>query len=385
MEPTSIEVGYACWTTNGRCAEMKGFLSVRGAARVAIAVVLTTYPGTAYASSSISAPGQVVPLQTVTDFACASASLCVAVGEASAHVIGMAVTEDGGRTWHQVPLSSLSGSLMAVSCPDTRSCLAVGEVTNPRASAGDAIALLSSDGGKTWSRPLLGSSVPPLDALSCPTTTHCVAVGGYSHGPIAITYTSDGGAAWSTARAPAREGVLGGVSCVTQGRCVAAGGSPAVVVTSSDGGVSWTAEPPLPTADYLLGVSCVSGQCWVLNGGATGGTGPPSLLLASADAPSWSARAIPPTIVATKLACPAVDHCVVAGIRAEKGRPASGAVLITKTGGRSWSYAALPRGLAQVVTMSCRATEQCSAVAITGGGWVAIFSFDGGSTWRQAP
>jgi hypothetical protein len=67
---------------------------------------------------------------------------------------------------------------------------------------------------------------------------------------------------------------------------------------------------------------------------------------------------------------------------AEPSRASSGTVVVTKTAGRSWLFAKLPIGTSQVTAISCRSVSFCSALAITGSGWAALFSSDGGADWR---
>src|SRR5439155_4222284 len=138
-----------------------------------------------------------------------------------------------GLTWspvlvdHQAPFGHVN-SLHAVSCPTTGFCAAVdgeGNVltsTNPTGGEG-AWAIAPIDGQLTDPRSL-GEVVT---AISCPTTSLCVAVDNIGN---VITSTNPGGGAqaWNAVAVDAPHALLG-VSCPTVTRCVAVDGSGDVV------------------------------------------------------------------------------------------------------------------------------------------------------------
>ena len=68
-----------------------------------------------------------------------------------------------------------AASLTAVSCPSTSECVAVGAGGS---SESDGLVELSSDGGTTFTDEPVPTGTPPLEAVSCFDTSHCVAVGG---------------------------------------------------------------------------------------------------------------------------------------------------------------------------------------------------------------
>ena len=162
----------------------------------------------------------------------------------------------------QVNYSSAVESLWGTSCASATDCVAVGDALT------SGIAEETTDGGQVWSPGTLPSNVTILQGASCYTTSDCVAVGteqvtlGHFFG--AIVTSTDGGANWTSRTAPANNFALKGVSCTSDGTCVAVGttgtGGTGGISTSSDGGLTWTAQTIPAGVSLLLGVSCFSDQ-----------------------------------------------------------------------------------------------------------------------------
>ncbi len=85
------------------------------------------------------------------------------------------VTHDGGGTWSQVTLPGTLSSSPALSCGSALDCTAV--------SGPDAFT--TSDGGDTW-QALPAAPVTSLDAVSCPTTAGCLAAGTGTGGGVVV-------------------------------------------------------------------------------------------------------------------------------------------------------------------------------------------------------
>ena len=93
------------------------------------------------------------------------------------------VTFDGGTTWRQG--SRVVGQ--SVSCIGS-TCISVGADSVGPTSA-PATAFVSTDSGLHWS-PMSISSAQSLDAVTCPTATDCIAVGGtFPGGPASLIVT----------------------------------------------------------------------------------------------------------------------------------------------------------------------------------------------------
>ena len=100
--------------------------------------------------------------ESVRGVSCASATVCVAVGDAGT----IRTTADGGTTW-TARTSGTPNALRGVSCASATACVAVG-------ASGTILA--SSDGGSSWTRQTSGTG-NILRRVSCPSATACVAVG----------------------------------------------------------------------------------------------------------------------------------------------------------------------------------------------------------------
>jgi hypothetical protein len=155
-------------------------------------------------------PGVVGGSVILDDVSCASAHLCAAVDN-----IGNAfVTSDptGGKTrWQAVRISSIE--LLAVGCSSTGSCATVddnGAVYSTTHPAG------------TWTRGDVAlPSAASFYGVSCAGQSMCAAVGGSSK--IATT-VGPGGTHWTLTNA--RGGGWDDIACPTTSRCVAVGGYP---------------------------------------------------------------------------------------------------------------------------------------------------------------
>jgi hypothetical protein len=132
-----------------------------------------------------------------------------------------AVTSDGRSI---VPLN-------AVSCPSTTLCVAVGSENN--LIEGATTVGTYASGAWSWSRESSvgndGTGQGSLDAVSCPSVTLCVAAGsdGTDEGVTTIGTDTSGTWSWSTESPVANDGtgfgVLKGVSCPSMTLCVAVG------------------------------------------------------------------------------------------------------------------------------------------------------------------
>ncbi|MGA2010304.1 MAG: hypothetical protein ABSH51_07200 [Solirubrobacteraceae bacterium] len=226
---------------------------------------------------------QPVPLPTgrgmLASVSCASATDCIAVGEsayAQLSAASRASAQDtipgpylyqplaeqwNGTGWTVLPMPALSdlstGGLISVSCPSTTACVAVGGYDT---SAGATVLLASRWNGADWTDqalPSAANSTPTLDSVSCTgrAATACIAVGGDADQatvPIAEMFN---GTTWSLAPpvtvAADNDVVLSGVSCTSAGACIAVGstGNQGLAVTSAALAEHWdgSAWSVLPT------------------------------------------------------------------------------------------------------------------------------------------
>ena len=151
-------------------------------------LVSTTDGGHRWTVSPLRAPADVMSLS------CSSVSRCSLVTESSYLGPGnpqqFASTTDGGASWYthnfarRLYISSLS-------CPSAAECIAIASTASPGAVStsglGAGAALLTTDGGRTWSRsPLPGGANTPLvptepgdlSLLACSDPANCLLFGG---------------------------------------------------------------------------------------------------------------------------------------------------------------------------------------------------------------
>jgi hypothetical protein len=156
---------------------------------------------------------------TLYGVSCASASHCMAVGEAQypKYRLAMVAEQWNGAHWFlQTPPSTApaSGSLYGVSCPAVLRCTAVGDVANQ--------SVAEYWDGTTWAtQDLPGGTRIPM-GVSCRSVTNCTAVGSAGGGAAYWDGTS-----WVFQPTPYPHGNpetwLTGVSCPTATACTAVG------------------------------------------------------------------------------------------------------------------------------------------------------------------
>ncbi len=254
---------------------------------------------------------------------CPSAKSCIAVGSAGRREL---VERWNGASWTwQPPPSTASGYLSAVSCSSANACTAVGS-SNGSAWAGRW-------NGSAWKSQTI--SIRPgasLDGVTCPSAKVCFAVGSKSNGPNnAVLVERWNGSAWSEQKAPSPRPRSGGphltsVSCPTIRSCTAVG---------SDG--------------YGVLVEHWNGSSWIRQ------TAPRSRINAVLEGAS----------------CPSTERCIAVGENnfARAGKALG--VLVESWNGKKWSLSKAPnpafsRGLAALLSVSCRSAKACVAVGAGG-------------------
>jgi hypothetical protein len=209
---------------------------------------------------------------------CASARTCTAVGSATdatglnGHTL---VESSGGGTWRVTPSPNGTGALntlSGVSCPSRVACVAVGDVGSPSSQR----TLVETMSGGMWAlTPSPNGPFPYvvnfLNAVSCVSSTHCVAVGfaaddtGMESRPLIETLAAG---RWQITPSPSSGRPLNelfGVHCTTSVSCVAVGdygnitAQKTLVETLTDG--KWVITPSPDTKwplNELFGASCSS-------------------------------------------------------------------------------------------------------------------------------
>jgi photosystem II stability/assembly factor-like uncharacterized protein len=247
-----------------------------------------------------SVPSSVGPLSAVS---CATGSSCVAVGGTS-----VLSTIDGGATWSAQNLGT--GQLTAVGCPTPSTCIAAGT-----AAAGSGCtqgeAYTTADGGAEWSTRSLVCFVP--SGIACPDVGHCQLAGVddlTAAGAAQVDATVDGGLSWSSEYLSTTSGTkLNAISCPSTKFCTAVGrvgGSS--ILSSSDGGHTWAPQmvPASAQSAALTAVSCESNLVCQ----AVGSLG----LATDNGGSSWSADQFPSVVTSVDaVSCPLVTSCIAGG------------------------------------------------------------------------
>jgi photosystem II stability/assembly factor-like uncharacterized protein len=106
------------------------------------------------------------------------------------------LSTDGGSTW-SIQTSVTNNPLNGVTCPSPSTCVAVGGILGRPGTI-----LLSTDGGRTWSsRPTDTTQTYTLEQVACPSPSLCVAVGGFRElftNEAAILRSTDEGNTWTS-------------------------------------------------------------------------------------------------------------------------------------------------------------------------------------------
>lgn len=234
---------------------------------------------------------------TLLGVQCSSQNLCLAAGvtdnRGGADQGAIVRSTDGGSTWHKATLPLHTDGIGDVVCPTATNCIAVG-----------ADLLVSTDGGATWSFSSVPGGFLQLRTISCSSATTCVAVGPNPAGaddPSAIAIaieTTDAGKTWAPLTFPAGTATLEQVDCSTGSQCMATGLSPtpsgqAPLYQSTDGGKTWSASGSPPNGmSAIAGISCPeTNRCAVV--GRQGNRAPATA--ATSDMHTWSKSVVPAT------------------------------------------------------------------------------------------
>jgi photosystem II stability/assembly factor-like uncharacterized protein len=211
-----------------------------------------------------------------------------------------------GSRWGGFAEPGLPASIGAIACGSESSCWLLGTV-----DAGTLMFLESTDGGIEW-KPAPAATLPPKARdfsdggayLQCRDSLHCWGQWSVDYGlggsTPEVPFSTSNGNDWVYETPPKAVSTFAAVSCVTTSECVAAG---AGIAESSDGGSSWSADVPAGDlgavgASGLSDVSCVqSDQCWAVGAGNSGafviGTVPAPATLTSTRLPQCAAGSLP--------------------------------------------------------------------------------------------
>lgn len=257
--------------------------------------------------------------------------------------------------------SGVTNVLFGVACApnDSQSCVA----------GGQSIALVTRNGGNTWTPVTAGIGSLELTDVSCPTTTRCVASGRYLSGAGGIVVSNNGGLTWSLFN---QSHYLLAADCALPDQCVVVGGISEARFTF-DGGQNWI-RGDLGTAT-LHGIDCLSDRrCWMVgDGGRVIGTYPNPLGPNGVGVIPKRDLFLPSLRPLNGVSCINQDTCVAVA--------AEGIIVRTTDG---WAHWTQPNSTTAVNLndVSCPTTSVCYAV---GSGGTILVSKDGGNTWGAEP
>ena len=171
--------------------------------------------------------------------------------------------------------AKIPGPLIAVSCPATNVCWAVGAHTGLKRNS----AILAEWNGSAWSQVPLkfphGAQSTGLSSVSCPSVTLCWAVGAYSTaGSHTALHPGVAGTTWSQVSVPAKTGAFAeAVSCASPTDCWEVQASNGAKFEHWNGGTWTLVAAPSLGQPFGPALSCVSvSDCWLV-GAQPDGTG----------------------------------------------------------------------------------------------------------------
>ncbi len=200
---------------------------------------------------------------------CTAATACTAAGfiADSSETESALLERWDGISWtaEQIGPEGMNSEFTSVSCASASWCMAIGFDESHSGTSGP---LAYSWNGTRWANTpesgrlsTLGCATFPACAVSCFSSTACVAVGDGASGPAAVSWN---GARWSVDAVGVkhlnRGGYLLGVSCTADSACTAVGSGPSGTFAQRWNGHRWTiqATPRLPGGGFLSGVSCLT-------------------------------------------------------------------------------------------------------------------------------
>lgn len=355
---------------------------------------------------------------------CPTASVCYVEGDNATSPSGPAdmnsfyVSTDGAQSWSVLPVPPGVTFTSALTCATTTECAAGGLYQGRQ-----AVYLTTANGGHSWTVRPVAADVGQVSHLDCASVTTCrglASVSGKLLSPgfdfvadMQFVVTFDGGRHFTARPFPAGESIVS-VSCPTASHCAAVGvydkldtgQAPdldhGVLLTSDDGGLTWRQRAwpagfgPGPTPE----VTCTdASHCAMIgfverNGTLKTATGviygrdaiQYSVIGFSADGgATWTTRIFPPAIPypgIDTLTCPTIQTCYAAGgelIGQRIGNTAnaeSAVVAVTSDAGRTWQRvsfavpAAVPAGMQgdsfmQIGQIECPEANACIAIGMS--------------------
>lgn len=295
----------------------------------------------------------VIDTAAIAAISCPTVSVCV-VADRQGDVVRSRDAGGPASAWHatsvDVAQRGFGRSLTSVSCPSTRLCVALDQ-TGSVASSRDPAAAKPSwrfthlvDDGESFP-----SAAGPEGGIACPSVSLCVIASGLD--VVSSTDPTGGAAAWSAAQIVPIPNSLIAISCPTTSGCVAVDdtGSAFASVDPAGGARTWVQHTivPGPSKPQPSGVGCTRlGVCFVVDTAGGGFT-------ASTPLTAWTARTLEPGYNALGgVICPTATVCFA--------WDNSGNVLRSRAGGapKSWKVARVD-GTNPILGLVCPSASLC--------------------------
>ncbi len=319
---------------------------------------------------------------TLAGVSCTTATSCVAVGEYSYDNAAQTLAASwNGGSWAIGTTVNPGGadSLAAVSCVNPTDCAAVGTYLNGQES------MIETWDGTAWltaTTPVEGQT-SALHGVSCSSSTSCMAVGTYGTAVDLYPLTlieSWNGTTWATSSSASpgtSENVLNAVSCTSSTSCIAVGfdssGSALQTLVETWDGSSWstTPSPDLGTVDNVLtGISCTdAGDFCVAVGYTQDSSGDTQPLIETWNGETWAIASSPdPDGIFNPLnsvSCADATDCVAVGTSYVSG--SEDQALAYEWNGTDWTITPSPNDTVSnsLEGVSCDSATDCVAVGNT--------------------
>lgn len=315
---------------------------------------------------------------TLLGVSCPAANFCVAVGNYQSGFVqaGMAETWNGQQwTWQSfpVPNDSSGWQLTGVSCTSPSFCEAVGGYSDVDTGLNDTFA--ATWNGTSWS---LQSTVNPdpndfefeqFNTVSCSSWTFCVAwASGNAGNPGETLAEQWNGSSWQMQTVPSSDATVNSVSCTSAKFCEAVGLGSAYIWDGS----AWTAQtiPDSAGSGNLQGVSCTSRNFCESVGEYNSS---PNVVPVAAqwNGSAWISQAAPNPAKNTfahmnAVSCASVNSCEAGGFFEVQVTSNDPKALAEGWNGDAWQlqHAVAPRGATYNVLsgVSCVSASFCEAV-----------------------
>ena len=324
--------------------------------------------------------------------ACSSSTDCEAVGyyrTTSGASLPLAEVWNGTNWALQTipnPKGSTGSVLLGVACPSATHCEAVGYYTN---SSQVQAPLAERWNGTTWALQAIpdptGSTQSQLQAVACPSSTRCQAVGYYNNSSNGVSTVAErwNGTTWALRTTPnpgTTQSDLQAVACPSTTDCEAVGyqdNSSGVFVTLAEdwNGTTWAVQTtPSPAGapdSYLYGEACSSAtSCEAVGYYVPSSQGGSQMLAERWNGTTWALQTTPIPAGAigstlNEVACPSsTPDCEAVGAYSASSSPT--VTLAERWNGTTWALQTTPNRTgvldSELNAVACLSATDCEAV-----------------------